>query len=152
MLESKKEVIEIRFKPQGGKIPTAALHQLIDAVSRAADKGMVLCLKYATKRRTTPQNAYYFGVVVRDITKAFQEAGNDMDEQDVHEYLKDEVGKLTRYAVLPGSGEIVTIKGSTRRLTTIEFEQYLEKVRAWAAAQGIVISLPNEGLYENTPA
>lgn len=152
MLEGKKEVIEIRFKPQGGKIPTAALHQLIEAVSRAADKGMILCLKYATRRRSNSQNAYYFGVVVRDITKAFQDEGNDMDEKEVHEFLKDEVGKLKRYVVMPKTGEIKTIKGSTRRLTTVEFEAYLEKVRAWAAAQGIVIALPNEDLHEHAPS
>ena len=36
------------------------------------------------------------------------------------------------------------IKGSTKRLTTMEFESYLERVRAWSATMGIVLPLPNE--------
>ncbi|WP_261345040.1 hypothetical protein [Limnoglobus roseus] len=41
---------------------------------------------------------------------------------------------------------MVKIGGSTKRLTTVEFEEYTEKVRAWAATMGIALPLPNETL------
>lgn len=134
--------IEIQFKPNDGRIPGSVLQRLVEAVAKAGGKALVLTLKEQKKRRSLNQNAYYWGVMVRDITKAFREAGNDMDEQEIHEYLKKEVGKLSRIAVLP-DGEVVTIPGSTKRLTTSEFCDYVAKVTAWAAGMQIMIEPPS---------
>ena len=96
------------------------------------------------KRRSLNQNAYYWGCVLPPIVAMFREHGSNVDAEDVHAFLKDNVGKLKQVFVTP-DGEVLSGPGSTAKLGTMEFEVYLEKVRAWAAeVLGIAIPLPNE--------
>lgn len=137
-------LLELPFRPEHGKPPTAVLRRLLDAIGRAGDKRLVLTLKEQKKRRSLNQNAYLWGVVYPAIVAVFREHGNNVDAEDVHAYLKDRVGKLRQHFVTP-DGEVLTGPGSTAKLTTMEFEEYLAKVRAWAAeALGLAVPLPNE--------
>jgi hypothetical protein len=138
------ELLEIPFKPESGKPPTAVLLRLLDAIARAGDTRLVLRLAVQKKRRSLNQNAYLWSVVYGQIAEAFRQHGNNVDADDVHAYLKDNVGKLRQVFVTP-DGEVLTGPGSTAKLSTTEFEVYVEKVRAWAAEKlGISIPLPNE--------
>ena len=140
------ELLELPFRPQDGKPPTSVLHRLIDAVAKAGDKPLVLTLKLQKKWRSLSQNAVYWGVVLPPIVAVFREHGNNVDADDVHCYLKDSVGKLKQHFVTP-DGEVLTGPGSTAKLTTMEFENYLTAVRAWAAQTlGIAVPMPNEPL------
>ncbi len=138
------ELIEIPFQPEGGKMPTGTLHRLMSAVARMDGKRLILTLKEQKRRRSLNQNAYLWGCVYPVIVQVFREAGNNVDAEDIHSYLKDHVGKLKQVFVTP-DGEVLTGPGSTAKLGTMEFEIYVEKVRAWAAETlGIGIPLPNE--------
>jgi hypothetical protein len=144
------ELLTIPFKPESGKLPTAVLHRLLDAISRAGDKPLVLTLKAQKKRRSLNQNAYLWAVVYPAIVEVFREHGNNVDCDDVHSYCKDNVGKLKQVFVTP-HGEVLTGPGSTAKLGTLEFEVYAEKVRAWAAETlGVAIPLPNEEVSQIT--
>lgn len=124
--------------------PTVSVpEQVWEALRRMVGKRVTLSLKQYRKTRSTPQNAYYWGCVIPAILAMFREAGNDADADDVHEFLKMRVGKLAQAYVLPGD-KVQRALGSTRKLTTTEFEIYLEKCRAFAAEYGVAISLPNE--------
>ena len=94
-----------------------------------------LSLKVWHKKRTTPQNRYYRGVVVEMITIAINELGNDFDNETVHEYLKSLFLKKTKEIINKESGEVTTIEyiQSTTKLTTIEFESYIESCKRYAA-------------------
>ena len=82
--------------------------------------------------RSTLQNSYYFGVVVEILAK---ELGYDKDE--MHEILK--------YKFLQSNAMGMPYVKSTTKLSTGEFEDYLEKIRRWAAEfLNINIPLPNE--------
>lgn len=138
------ELLDIPFTPDNGKPPTHVLHRLLDAISRAGDKRLVLTLKEQKRRRSLSQNAYLWSVVYARIVEVFREHGNNVDAEDVHAFCKDHVGKLRQVFVTP-DGEVLTGPGSTAKLGTMEFEVYAEKVRAWAAETlGIAIPLPNE--------
>lgn len=122
-----------------GAIPS----EIIDAVRKMIGKRVTIVLKQYRKIRSNPQNAYYWSVVIPAIVDMFRESGNDADSDDVHEFLKMRVGKLAQAYVLPGD-KVLRALGSTTKLTTMEFEIYLEKCRAFAAEYGVVIPLPNE--------
>lgn len=137
-------LLELPFKPDHGGLPSAVLGRLQAAVVCAVGKRLVLTLKEQKKHRSPSQNAYLWGVVYPAIVAVFREHGNNVDAEDVHDFLKDRVGKLKQHFITP-DGEVLTGSGSTAKLTTAEFEAYLEKVRAWAAETlGITIPLPNE--------
>lgn len=126
-----------------GRLPAAVSEKIAAVIRRMDGKRLVISVREQKRRRSLNQNAYYWGVVVELVTQMFVEAGNSISRDDVHDFLKQHVGKLEREIHTP-DGEVVTTLGSTAALTTQEFEVYLEKIRAWAAEFGLVIPLPGE--------
>lgn len=95
---------------------------------------------FGSKNRSVAENNYYWGVVVKTIT---DDTGQDAD--DVHDYLKT---KFLRRKVVVGKEESVVV-GSTATLTTVEFEDYLEKCRVHAIEYfQLTIPLPNEDIND----
>lgn len=140
-------VLEVSGKAMGGSMPPRAEERLRNALKKLEGRQVRLTLEEVKKKRSTNQNAYYWGVCVARIAEMFRDAGNYVDADDVHEFLKLHVGKLSRVLVTP-EGEVLKTLGSTRRLSTQEFEVYLHHVREWAAQFGCIIPLPNESTTE----
>ena len=91
----------------------------------------VIIRKPRTKRSDV-QNSYYWGVVIELLSK---ELGYDKDE--LHEILK--------YKFLQSNAMGMPYIKSTTKLSTGEFEEYLSKIKQWAAEfLHIVIPDPNE--------
>ena len=91
----------------------------------------VIIRKPKTKRSDL-QNNYYWGVVIELLSK---ELGYDKDE--MHEILK--------YKFLQSNAMGMPYIKSTTKLSTGEFEEYLSKIKRWAAEfLHIVIPDPNE--------
>lgn len=91
----------------------------------------VIIRKPRTKRSDV-QNSYYWGVVIELLSK---ELGYDKDE--MHEILK--------YKFLQSNAMGMPYVKSTTKLSTGEFEEYLSKIKQWAAEfLHIVIPDPNE--------
>jgi hypothetical protein len=89
--------------------------------------------------RSHSQNAYYHGVIVKLIA---QHTGHDPEQ--VHELLKAMFSPKWHYAAPLTATEFV-IPTSTARLDTVEFVEYTEKCRVWAAEfLGLNIPLPGE--------
>jgi hypothetical protein len=99
--------------------------------------------KFEGKRIKVTLANYYWGVVLKYVHEMFLEYGNDVSSDDCHEFLKEHVGKLFKEIEGPG-GEIRTIVRSSTELSTSEWEDYMEKIRAWSASVGLQIPLPNE--------
>lgn len=93
-----------------------------------------------TATRSLNQNAWYWGCIVELIS---EHTGYTADE--IHDVLKAKFIPK-RLAVADGNGEIkgeFVIGGTTTRLNTLEFGQYCESIRQWAAEDlGVVIPDP----------
>lgn len=126
-----------------GTLPAWVQQQLSEQIKELPGKHVTLTLSVREKPRSNNANRYYWGVVIPLITAFFRGHGNYVDDEDTHEFLKLRVGKLAQVIVLP-DGEVVKGLGSTAKLTTAEFEQYLERIRAWAAEYSMIVPLPNE--------
>jgi len=94
--------------------------------------GQRFTIKFDQKPRSLRQNAFYHGVVVPLIAEH-----TGYSTQEAHDAL--------RYEFLrEGDGHLVKVR-STADLSTAEFEDYVERVRVFAAQEmGIVVPLPNE--------
>lgn len=89
------------------------------------------------KPRSVHQNRYMWGVVYQMIA---DETGHLPEE--VHEFCKMKF--LPRAFIAIGNEEFAVTK-STTKLTTGEFEEYLERIRVFAATElAIRIPMPNE--------
>lgn len=120
-----------------------------DVLEHLAGKQVVLTIKEYKKSRKHTFNRFYWGVVIRPILIGLRDAGyqiDEIDEESVHSYLKNRF--LTK-DIHNEDGEVITMQGSTRKMTNTAMLEYLEAVIQWAAEfLGIVISFPWEILKE----
>jgi hypothetical protein len=100
-------------------------------------KRVQLTVEKLKHNRSTSQNRYYWGVVVKLIS---QHTGHDPEQ--IHELLKEMFSPKWHPFPHQGIGGIPT---STARLDTIEFVEYTERCRTWANEFfGLQIPLPGE--------
>lgn len=86
------------------------------------------------KNRTSKENRYYWGVVIPILADHFGYEGEEMHEALKWQFLRKPHSKLP------------TVQ-STAAMSTIEFEEYMRKIRTWAAMEySISIPEPNENL------
>lgn len=83
------------------------------------------------RRRTVESNAFYFGVVLRDIAEQVFIEGRQFDIDTWHTYYAEKFCPKTE-VVLP-SGEIFLRRKSTSEMGQREFTDYVTRVQADAA-------------------
>ena len=107
---------------------------------RLEGKRVEVTVRPESKQRTNPQNKYYWGVVLRLIS---EETGYDTEE--LHNIFK---GMFLREAAEITKGDkrvVIPYIKSTRDLDTKEFDEYIEKIKRWAAMElSLYIPDPNE--------
>jgi len=106
-------------------------------------KSVRIRLDRNSSKRSIPQNNYYRGVVIREVTIRLQELGNvEFEDDDVHYMMK----QMFNYREVPNEhGEALKVPMSTTILTTTGFAEYVQRIRDWAYDfLGIYIPEPNE--------
>lgn len=126
-----------------GHLPPPIRSNIMSAIQRMEGKNVAIRISEPSRQRSTRQNRFYWGVIVPMVTQMFVDAGNNVNRDEVHEYLKQYIGKLTIVMETP-DGFKRTVTRSSKELDTAEAEEYFEKIRAWAAGFGMQIPLPNE--------
>lgn len=123
-----------------GRLKINDSHGFLNFVRGLADTGLELILRKSKSIRSLNQNAYLHGVVIKIIA---EETGNDPDA--ILEFIK--IKFLPKFVNI--NGESALVGGSTSRLSTKEFSELMEEIRAWASIEmGINIPEPNEVEYE----
>ena len=85
-----------------------------------------------SRQRSTQQNRYYHGVIVPVYKKVFIGLGHTVSNKEVHSWIKQ------RFQI-----------ESTTKLTTIEWEEFIIKLQAYASnILGVQIPDPNEVILE----
>lgn len=130
---------------QGGKLFIRNRRHFDQQIAQMKEGWEVeVAVKRRRATRSQQQNAYYWGVVVELIS---EHTGYSPDE--VHDLLKA-LFIPKRLAVQDGNGEIhgeIVIGGSTRQMNKVEFGEYMETIRRWAAETlDVVIPDPEGGL------
>lgn len=135
--------ITIISKVVDGKL-TRNRKSLVNALSEHEGKEIVLTIERKRKKHSDNQRGYYFGVIVGLIREAvFNEWGEKMDSNEVHELLKTNCNYVEK--INKETGEIIRVAGSIKQHTTSEQEDYHETCRRWAKEWfNIDIPLPNE--------
>jgi hypothetical protein len=102
---------------------------------KSKNKPVSVIIKLQSKGRSDNQNAYYWAVVIGLIAEncGYRQS---WEREELH-------GELKRL-FLPSHGPL-KISQSTGELNTVEFEEYLSKIRQWASEYlSLYIPLPNE--------
>jgi len=115
-------------------------------LSKYSNQRAIIKLKKWRKQRSGDQNAYYWAVVISHV----RDNHGFLDDDEAHEFCKTKFNKKQRSSKITKAGNIIIteIGGSTAGLDTLEFEEYLEKIRTFEAVEfGDIIPLPNEVIY-----
>lgn len=100
------------------------------------------------KKRSNPQNNYYWGLVVPMIKKGIEALGTELTIAETHEFLK---AKFNTVEIINAeTGQVEALPKSTSRLSPAEFNGYKEKIQRFASEfLNIYIPDPNEQMEMN---
>lgn len=116
---------------------------LISAIDLAARPIQTVEIRAFKKDRSSQQNKYYWGTVLKVISDYTGYSGSDLHELFKLNLLPSKVIEL--------GDKRVSVTPSTTDLTTIEFEQYIAEIMQFAAdSLSLYIPSPNEVF--NVPA
>lgn len=114
----------------------ATWRALLARLAKRKRRGVTVVLSPERRQRTNQQNRWYWGVVVPALSEW---SGYERDE--MHELLGRMFLAIER--ALP-NGAVIASRRSTADLSTEEFSEYCERVRRFAAENGLYIPGPNE--------
>ena len=123
-----------------------------DLIGRlAALTGMhrVTVVKYRV-RRSDRQNRYYWPCFVHVFGEFLRDQGETVDDDQVHELLKNRF--LEVVIANRATGEVIgSTARSTTKLSTVEFNDYLDRIAHWLAETfGIIV--PDPDTYHEQPS
>ena len=125
-----------------GRLPDGVKEMLSKLIPTYAGQHVEMTLQPAKKRRSLGQNAFFHGPFLESVTHMFNAAGNTLHQPEVKEMLKKRFG-LRVPIKMPDGGDDYVPK-STRDYSTSEIEDFMQKIRVWAALYGFELPLPNE--------
>jgi hypothetical protein len=119
--------------------------RLLEWAKQYPGKNVVIKFERKGSKRSSPQNRYYWGVVIREITIRLRELGHQwLNDEDVHDMMKL---KFNHEQIVSEEGEVLELPKSTTALTKTQFAEYVDNIRMWAAGfLGIDIPDPNQDL------
>ena len=107
------------------------------ALGKLAGRRVLLDVNRETRSHSSNQRRYYFGVVLATVAE-----WSGHEKEELHDYFKRQFLPVpTR--VLP-TGEVIEGVPSTKELSLEDYSDYVSKVMAWAANNGLYIPSPNE--------
>lgn len=122
---------------EGGKLVIRSQKALDTYLASFPDKTDVfVTVKKARRTRSLAQNNYYFGVI---LTLISEHTGHSVEE--LHEIMKRLFlpPKIVEYR-----GKQIKMPSTTTATNTLEFHEFVERVRAEAASMGIDIPDPSQ--------
>lgn len=131
----------------GGALPAPVSAEIRVMLKNLEGQIVKITITKQVRRRSMKQNGYYWSVVVPAVVELFADNGTVISDDDAHDYLRQHVGGITKHVCSP-HGDLVSIPASTTELSTMEFETYLDAIRAWAMQFNKVIPMPNEDITQ----
>lgn len=116
-----------------GKVSWENYEMIVDDIRKRKNRMIYLEVFSDYNKRTTSQNRYYWGVVIELIFADMVEKGNELPDDSagreiVHEFLKKRFLEY-QFEFVDKWGVVTTktITKSTSRLSTVEFNEYIDK-------------------------
>jgi hypothetical protein len=117
-----------------------------EVIKNLEGKDIIITIEKKRKKRSNNQNAFYHGIVIPLMKQGFYNSlGEHVGTDEIHTFLKNRF--LFKEIVNEQNAEIIKMPQSTTELSTIQFEEYLDKIREFATEfLSIQIPLPNDTL------
>lgn len=110
-----------------------------------------ITIKKKKRKRSNPQNAYYWSVVIPLLIEGFVDLGNPGLQSGNAEHqnmMHEEMKRLhldNGLEIRDVDGVMIKLPSSTKNCSTLEFMEYIQAIQKWAAeCLSIDIPDPNE--------
>lgn len=137
------KINKVYGKVQNNKFIPNSLELFIGAFKDFEGKNIELSIRQNSDSRTNPQNAYYWGVVLKLISESTGYTDDELHVIFKQKYLIDNERLLdvARKKIIDSNIPYL----STTQLNSVEFNEFLEKIKNFASLElGIYIPDPNE--------
>jgi len=136
--------IEYTTDIKGGNFSQEIREKLADDLRHLEGKSVTLTIEPITINRSDKQNRYYFGCVIEAEKQCFKERyGEIFTKNEIHEFNKSKFFQREIYDAY--INEVMVFPGSSKRFSTVEFEEKLEMIRRYFEVKfNWYIPAPNE--------
>lgn len=93
-------------------------------------------------KRSTPQNRYYWGLIIPVVQKGIKDLGTELTTEETHQFLKARFN--FQEIVNHETGEAIPVPRSTTGLTKIQFAEYIDNIQRFAV-EFLNIIIPDPG-------
>lgn len=125
------EILHWGIVKEDGKLHINKRSEFDNSLLRFIGKDVEIIVRKKKKLRSTQANRYYWAGVLDTVRGRLVELGHDVSKQDCHEFLK---GRFHYKELIDEkSGECIKITQSTAGMTPIEFSEYIDKIKQFAA-------------------
>lgn len=112
-------------------------------IKATKDMYVKVTIEKQKKKRSNPQNRYYWGVVIPMLKEKFKDLGHHLDSEETHDFVKHKFSRVELVSI--ETGDILESVKGTSKMTTTEFMDYVVVIREWAAIyMNLRIPDPNE--------
>jgi hypothetical protein len=147
-IKDQRMKVQINSKVENGKLSTNR-NSIAKAINEFNGKEVTITIENKIKKRTTPQNRYYWGCMLPILKAAIYETWGEVKSiEEIHNWAKVQFNYVEK--INESTGEIIKLAKSTTENNTTEQEIYHEEIRRFAKEWfGVEIPLPNEVLTIN---
>ncbi len=130
-----------------GKLPEAVSKAIRAVLPSFEGKVVEITLERFVRVRSSNQNRFYWRYVLPCVVGILESYGNDADTDMAHDVCK--------HMFLPSGGRIYLAGKdgkpmhhmlTSTKLTTAEWENYIDRIRVWCAEEGVQVPFPGEQL------
>lgn len=126
-----------------GHLPLVIRKYIAESIKTFEGKMVNITIEGAKKKRSLNQNAYWFGMLEKYAVPVFRGYGDSWSSFSIHEYVMNELGYHEVHT--DKKGRLFATRKHSSDMKTAEFEEFLERARAYLATEhGVGIPLPNE--------
>ena len=137
-------LLEFSGRIENGRLPRTVAEHIAAALRNFEGKYVTVSIREAKRIRSLNQNSFYHGPFIDAFRQCLLSCGQRVSPEDIHAGLREAYAKNSYTVVLP-NGQIFKVPPSTTRLSTSDFEAYLEEIRAhFANEYGWQLPFPNE--------
>lgn len=127
--------LESYCKIRKGILTIVHKDQFKDSIKSMPDGKYKITIEKVYNKRSNPQNAYLWGVVYPLVKDGLIEIGFDEFKQDFELEMTHELCKFRflKKEIVSNDGEIIKTIGSTTKLTTVQFNEYVGDIHKWSS-------------------
>jgi chromosomal replication initiation ATPase DnaA len=135
----------ITYEINDSVIPKHIIDHVQKVIAQYKGKEIDITIGVHKKKRTNPQNAYLHGVVIPMVTDGINEHGNEVTQSQVKDLLKQKFLSFDVFIDVDYTYE--TLTKDTSELSTVEFNEFIERIQRWGAEMlGIIIPDPETNI------